>query len=94
MATATGGSGRATGRAGRATTVSKRSDVLRPGSAARPVAPTPAADGLPDEGLVTPNGAPRPAGGAVKRPATTSSARRPPPRPRKGKGKGKGGKRR
>jgi preprotein translocase subunit SecF len=89
---------RAAGRGGRGPTPSKRQgEVLRPGSASRarttsaPVSPDPAAVG--DEDGATGNGAARPAGGAAKRPASASGARRPPPRPRKGKGKGKGGRR-
>ena len=79
---------------GRASAASKRQgEVLRPGSAARPVAAA-TADESVDDDVATANGAPRRAGGAAKRPASASGARRPPPRPRKGKGKGKGGRRR
>jgi preprotein translocase subunit SecF len=95
MATATGGSARAATRAAaRAAPAAKRSgEVLRPGSAPRAAAPVTEAEVVADEELVTPNGAPRRAGTAAKRPAASGGGR-PAPRPRKGKGKGKGGKRR
>ena len=84
-----------TGRSGgRTSAASKRQgEVLRPGSAARATAAVAADIDVPEEELSTANGAARPAGGAAKRPASASGARRPPPRPRKGKGKGKGGRR-
>ncbi len=91
---------RATGRGGRGAAASKRQgEVLRPGGAARAAttaAPASTPDGqvAADEDPGRANGAARPAGGAAKRPAGASGARRPPPRPRKGKGKGKGGRRR
>ncbi len=94
----TSSAARATGRGGRAAPAKRQGEVLRPGSAARaatasrPTA-TPDVAGA-DEDAATANGAARPAGGAAKRPASASGARRPPPRPRKGKGKGKGGRRR
>jgi preprotein translocase subunit SecF len=97
LSTATGSSqARSTGRASAAS--KRQGEVLRPGSAARAGSAArsaaPVADELVDDDGATTNGAARPAGGAAKRPASASGARRPPPRPRKGKGKGKGGRRR
>jgi len=92
--TASAQSRAATGR-GRAPASKRQGDVLRPGSANRAAASAPAATAAADEGVdvvtngaARGNGAARPAGGAVKKSASASGARRPPPRPRKGKGKG------